>query len=136
MSRSGYHDDLEPLSLGRWRAQVASAIRGKRGQKLLTDLLQALDAMEVKELISNELESADGQVCALGCVGKMRGLDMKNIDPNDSDTVAEIFDIAHQLAREIVYINDEGYFATPAHRWQYVRNWVAEQITLSNGNKL
>lgn len=128
MSRSGYCDDLEPLSLGRWRAQVASAIRGKRGQRLLTDLLAALDAMEVKELVANELETSDGHVCALGAVGKKRGYDMKNIDPEDSDTVAGVFDIAPQLAREIVYLNDEGYFKSPAERYQYMRKWVAEQI--------
>ena len=55
MSRSGYCDDLDPLDLGRWRAQVASAIRGKRGQKLLKELLTALDSMPKKELIANEL---------------------------------------------------------------------------------
>lgn len=136
MSRSGYCDDLEPLCLGRWRAQVASAIRGKRGQKLLTDLLHALDAMEVKELVAEELETADGQVCALGAVGKMRGCDMKNVDPEDSDIVARMFDIASQLAREIVYLNDEVYFKTPAERYQYMRKWVSEQITLSKGGKL
>ena len=34
MGRHGYTDDCDddPLALGRWRAQVASSIRGKRGQ--------------------------------------------------------------------------------------------------------
>ena len=41
MSRSGYCDDYgddDPLALGRYRAQVNSAIRGKRGQALLRRL--------------------------------------------------------------------------------------------------
>lgn len=133
MSRSGYSDDLEPLTLGRWRAQVASSIRGKRGQKLLVDLLEALDAMEIKELISNELETSDGAVCALGALGKKRGYNMKNVDVEDSDKVASMFDVARQLACEIVYLNDEGYFASPAARYHYMRKWVADQITQIEG---
>lgn len=128
MSRSGYSDDLEPLLLGRWRAQVASAIRGKRGQKLLNDLLQALDEMEVKELIADELVTSEGNVCALGCLGKKRGYDMAGVDVEDADRVASMFDVAHQLAQEIVFINDEGYYRSPADRWQGVRDWVASQI--------
>ena len=128
MSRSGYNDDCEPLSLGRWRAQVASAIRGKRGQMFLVELLHALDTMEVKELIADELETHGGEVCALGALGKKRGYDMKNIDVEDSDRVAGMFNIAHQLAREVVYMNDEVYFDSPAQRYQSMRAWVANQI--------
>lgn len=128
MSRSGYCDDLEPLSLGRWRAQVASAIRGKRGQKLLSDLLNALDEMEQKELIADELIATDGAVCALGALGKKREYKMAGVDVNDADLVASMFDVAPQLAREIVSINDDGYYATPTERWGYVRQWVANQI--------
>lgn len=57
MSRAGYCDDLDdPLEHGRWRAQVRSATRGKRGQKLLRDLLDALDAMPEKRLVKDVLE--------------------------------------------------------------------------------
>jgi hypothetical protein len=45
MSRSGYSDDLDPLALGRWRGRVASAMRGKRGQAFLREMLAAMDAM-------------------------------------------------------------------------------------------
>ena len=133
MSRSGYTDDMDDdLAMGRWRAQVASATRGKRGQRLLTDLLAALDAMPEKALVVGELENKDGDVCALGALGKVRGIDMAKIDPQDPDQVANAFDIAPQLAREIVYINDEyfdSYTAkTPEQRWRGMRAWVAKQI--------
>lgn len=129
MSRSGYSDDLDPLTLGRWRGQVSSAIRGKRGQALLRDTLAALDAMPVKELITNELV-ADGQFCTLGVVGAKRGIDMQKIDPGDSDLVAKAFNIAEPLAQEIVFMNDEAswHAETPAQRWSRMRAWVAEQI--------
>lgn len=53
MSRSGYtDDDDDPLATGRWRAQVRSAIRGKRGQAFLRELIAALDAMPEKALIT------------------------------------------------------------------------------------
>lgn len=133
MSRSGYTDDDENLAM--WRGQVASAIRGKRGQRLLVDLLAALDAMPEKALVPGELETADGAVCALG---RVRGIDMQKIDPEDPPQVAAAFDIAEQLAQEIVYMNDEHFdYAwegskrvdfSPEQRWIGMRAWVAKQI--------
>lgn len=84
MSRSGYSTDLDDWDLIRWRGQVASAIRGKRGQKFLVDLLAALDALPQKSLIVDELQE-EGQVCAIGALGLSRGLDMSKIDPEDAD---------------------------------------------------
>lgn len=132
MSRSGYIDDCcdDNWQLIRWRGQVASAIRGKRGQTLLRDLLAALDAMPEKRLIAGELE-AEGEVCALGAVGKARGLDMSEIDPYEPEDVAVAFNIAQQLASEIVFENDEnGPWSgeTPEQRWKRMRDWVASQI--------
>lgn len=160
MSRSGYCDDYgddDPLALGRYRAQVASAIRGKRGQALLRELLAALDAMPDKRLVAGELE-ADGQFCALGVVGKARGLELANIDTYDVESLGPKFNIAEQLAREIMWVNDdhvseyrwvEVEICGPVHpwdyrghrqsvqvpnefageqRWQKVREWVASNI--------
>lgn len=129
MSRACYSEDLDPWDLIRWRGQVASAIRGKRGQTLLRDLLAALDAMPEKALIAHELES-EGDVCALGALGRARGMDMTGIDPEEPADVAAAFNIAQQLAREIVYVNDEqgAYRETPEARWQRVRDWVQKKI--------
>jgi hypothetical protein len=127
MSRSGYSEDLDQWDLIRWRGQVASAIKGKRGQKLLTDLLVALDAMPDKSLIVGELEQ-DGEVCALGALGKARGIDMNTLDPEEPEAVAAVFDIAPQLAQEIAYMNDEWGDHTPEARWERMRKWVASLI--------
>ncbi len=131
MSRSGYSDDLDTLELGRWRGRVASAIRGKRGQKLLREMAEALDAMPERVLISSELES-EGEHCALGVVGAARGLNMQVVDPEDPHQVASLFDIAAPLAQEVVYINDEcGFWRdTPEDRWNRVRKWVADHLKL------
>lgn len=129
MSRSGYSDDIDSWALIKWRGQVASATRGKRGQKLFIDLLKALDEMPVKRLVSDELITTEGEFCTLGVLGKARGLDIASIDPEDGEEVAKQFDIAPQLAQEIVYMNDEGWYAeTPEGRYIRMRSWVAEQI--------
>ena len=136
MSRSGYiddHDDI--LSLGRWRGQVASAFRGKRGQSFLKEALNALDALPQKELIADSL-SHEGGYCMLGAVGRARGLDMSGIvDAHHSDAVANAFNIAEPMACEIMWMNDEQGWRfsdkrseTPAERWQRMRDWIASKI--------
>ena len=127
MSRSNYTDDLDNWELIKWRGQVASAIRGKRGQALLRDLLAALDAMPAKRLIAYEFED-EGEHCALGALGFARGMDLTDLDPADSDMVAVAFNIAAPLAREIMFMNDDYPRHTPEKRWQIVRQWVEEQI--------
>ena len=130
MSRSNYTDDSESnWQLIMWRGMVASAIRGKRGQQFLKDLLVALDAMPEKVLIAGELEQ-NGEVCAIGSLGRARGVDMSKIDPTEPEEVASAFGIAPCLAQEVVYENDEAAFRqeTPQERWTRVRAWVAKQI--------
>jgi hypothetical protein len=85
--------------------------------------------MPQKCLIAHEL-IAEGAVCALGAVGVHRGIDMTNIDPDEPEEVAAAFNVAEQLAREIVYINDDcgSHKETPEKRWTRVRAWVEKQL--------
>ena len=138
MSRSGYTDDCENFAM--WRGMVASATRGKRGQRFLRELLDALDTMPEKRLISGELQQDDGEVCAIGALGVKRGIPVKDLDPDDPLAVADIFDIAPCLAQEVVFMNDEYYDQrltddkkayrdyTPEERWQKMRDWIEKQI--------
>jgi hypothetical protein len=131
MSRSGYTDDIDDQwQRIMWRGAVTAATKGARGQAFLKEMLAALDGLPEKKLISGELEE-DGAVCALGAVGKARGLDMANLDPEDSERVAAKFGIAPALAREIVFMNDEGgfYNCTPEQRYVDMRRWIESQIT-------
>lgn len=131
MSRCGYSDDLDALDLGRWRGQVASAIRGKRGQKFFTDLVAALDALPEPRLIMGDLESA-GEVCALGALGKARSVDIGELDTEDYEALGEAFDIAYQLAQEVMYVNDDWCWrSTPEERWRIVRGWAAQQLSVA-----
>jgi hypothetical protein len=134
MSRSGYSDDYDNWANIKWRGQVASAIRGKRGQQFLRDLIHALDNLPVKVLITEDLYRGQ-YYCAIGAVGLARKVDMRGLDPHDTETVAGKFDIADQLVREIVYENDESSWRwkeqrpeTPRERWERMRAWAVARL--------
>lgn len=146
MSRSGYTDDAENVAM--WRGTIASAIRGKRGQKLLLDLVAALDAMPEKQLFKGHLVTPEGGVCALGALGQARGVDMQQferfIDPDGYSDDAEglaselgkSLNAAYQLIMEIQYLNDEWFgsaydapnpkFGTPGQP-QYMRRDITPE---------
>src|ERR1700722_1111238 len=90
MSRSGYNDDCEQWALICWRGAVNSAIKGARGQAFLAELIAALDALPEKRLIATELEQ-EGAVCAIGAVGRARGVDMSKLDPDNPERVSSTF---------------------------------------------
>jgi len=131
MSRSGYSEDGDQWAIIRWRGAVRSAVRGRRGQAFLKEMLVALDSLPAPRLIDGELE-ADGEACALGSVGKSRGIEMAGIDPENQEAVSYAFGIPPALAAEIMYINDEAaaYWIeeNPEQRWWRVREWVARHI--------
>jgi thiamine monophosphate kinase len=129
MSRSGYTEDCdEQISWINWRGAVKSAIRGKRGQAFLYEMLQAMAALPERKLIAGELEK-EGCVCAIGAVGKARGLDMSQLDPEDYTTVAGKFGIAEALAQEIVHLNDEIYHReSDEERFERMRRWIESNI--------
>lgn len=134
MSRSGYNEDCDDdgyIAYINYRGQVASATRGQRGQALLKDILIALNGLPARRLIAGDLEHSDGSVCAIGAAGKLRGIDMSKLDPEDPETVAGKFNIADCLAREIVFQNDENSGwrrETPEARYERMRKWVRSQI--------
>jgi hypothetical protein len=137
MPRSGYTDDCEGGALGTWRGQVASAMRGKRGQAFFRDLVAALDAMPAKRLVADEFES-DGEVCALGSLARRKGIDFagfsRAVNNEDYSPLAGAFNIAEQLAQEVMWINDEdGPYRgeTDEQRWTRVRAWAARQIRVT-----
>lgn len=124
MSRSGYSDDGDNAAL--WRQAVHRATTGYRGQAFLVRLRDALDAMFVKRLITDEIKNESGDVCALGAVDA-------TVEQYEAEELAKHFGIATALAAEIVYMNDELYSwrlkgETPEERWVRMRAWVDQQI--------
>ena len=141
MSRSGYSEswDCNSWELIRWRGAVNSAIKGKRGQAFLRELLDALDSMPEKKLIADELVTPTGEVCALGRVAQVRGLDVAGVEPDDSEKVAKAFGISNALACEIAFHNDEYWWGQaaddPEARWRSVRAWVERHIVPAVGTE-
>ena len=132
MSRHGYSDDLEQPELAMWRGRVASAIRGRRGQRFLAELLAALDAVPGHRLVKNALE-ANGEVCALGSLAKVKGIDTSQYDYDNPEwmnaDLSERFKIAECLVQEVEYENDEGRWnETPEQRWERMRAWVVHHL--------
>ncbi len=139
MSRAGYSDDCDDnWAMIRWAGQVSSAIRGKRGQAFFRELAAAMDAMPEKVLITEELKEG-GCYCTLGALAAHKGLDIDQLDTHNWGQLADTFNIASALAREVMYWNDEHdgrYDAatgnwrreTPAERWTRMREWVAKKI--------
>lgn len=147
MSRSGYVEDDgdgDQWAMIRWRGAVASAMRGSKGQSFFREMLAALDALPEPKLVAMELET-NGQVCAIGAVGRARGVDMSQLDPEDYSTVAGAFGINEKLAQEIVWMNDDVFSGyrhvknpetgaydhfeiTPEERFKSMRAWVVKNI--------
>lgn len=136
--RSGYcedYDDEFPGALNLYRQAVNRALTGKRGQAFLREMLVALDALPEKRLVAEELQdTATREVCAIGSVGRMRGMDMSRLDPENAFEIVSKFGIAETMVREIEFINDDdfGYdhrsSNTPEDRFVRVRKWVESQI--------
>jgi hypothetical protein len=131
MSRSGYSEDCgdaEQWQIALWRGAVTRAIKGKRGQAFLQELVDSLDAMPEKRLISNDL-IREGDVCAIGSVGVKRGVALEGLDVDDYLSLAKIFGVAPALVQEIEWENDEGGLQDdPEKRWQRMRDWAARHI--------
>ena len=141
MSRSGYVIDENNKSQ-LYRGAVRSAIKGKRGQKLLSDILSALDAMWDKKLSGDHLNNPKVFFCTLGVLGSERGLYNGIVDNIDHDALAEIFDASPALVREIMFVNDEcgsehtclnGVWKysdySASDRWARMRKWVESKIS-------
>ncbi len=136
MSRCGYSEDSDDQwAMIRWRGAVNSAINGKRGQAFLKEMLAAMDAMPVKELIADDLvavaPAGNVHVCAIGSVMVARGIDASNIDPEDPERIAKTMGISSALVQEIEYINDEPSWrerTTPEKRFEMVREWIVRHI--------
>lgn len=131
MGRHGYADECdEPWDHIRWRGTVKSAIRGKRGQGMLEELLEALDAMPVKELISGDLITEDGYCCTVGALLLHREVPDAGRYHERNEELADELDVSEPLIQEIEWENDEGALReTPSMRWARMRAWVARQIT-------
>lgn len=122
-------DDNANLAYGRYRGAVAGAIRGKRGQAFLKEMVAALDAMDDKRLCTSSLLAQSGDVCALGAVARSRGMDIPAVDWPPIYEYGPLFGIAEALADEVIYWDHEVYGrCTQDERWLRMRAWAQKHI--------
>lgn len=124
---------------GQQAGALQSAIRGRRGQQLLRDLVAGLDALPAPELSAGALEDeATGCCCAFGAVRRYRGAAAVPLyfDPMEEDLdpphYAEPFDVAPALAWAVVDVNEEwsnsNNEASRRQRWERVRAWAVRHL--------
>jgi hypothetical protein len=137
MSRSGYSDDCDG-TIGLYRHAVDVAIAGKRGQRLLLDMVVALDAMPIRELAADVFVSGE-YMCAMGAVARARAIDedrLARFDYEDPGEVGKLLDIPRSLAAEIAYENDEWCRGDDEDRWEHMRKWAASHIVERKARRL
>lgn len=140
MTRLRECDDCEYWQEGLSVGWLRNAIRGKRGQRLLRDLIKGLDSLPTPELSAGALEDPDtGCACALGVVRRVRGAenvplwfepDEEDIEPWD---LAGPFDIPVTLAWEVVqqneWFSESNDEQTRRKRWKAVRDWAVSNLS-------
>lgn len=138
MSRSGYIepcDSEEYAKVNLWRGAVRRAALGKRGQKAIQDLADALDAMPEKRLVAGLFKTSEGAHCALGALASHRDEPLERLAGDNPDAldycfdeIASVLDIAPSLAAEIMFLNDEQDHSTDEDRWKYIRRWCERAL--------
>lgn len=145
-----YND--ESLNEGRyalWQANLQRALKGKRGQKALRELREALLALPVKKLVAGSLcdLAADGEAsfCAVGAfafykrqqAGESAEHAIQALAEADSGEEYELptveegeaCGLVHTLAWELAMRNDEIYGGlTPEGRYTRYLAWVDSQL--------
>lgn len=134
MGRAEYSEDCDGSEVFLYRRSVETALRGRRGQRLVRDLIAGLEAMEDRRLITEDLVDDEGCVCALGAVARIRNIDdtlLKVLNDQSPSLVARVLDIAESLAREVMFENDDDFgihIETPEQRWERVYAWAQAHL--------
>lgn len=90
MSRFHEGDGENPIQYV-WSGNVERILRGKRGQRILRELCEALLALPERRLIANKLENKrTGEVCTIGALAKYRGVLPSIEDDGDDELTRQV----------------------------------------------
>jgi hypothetical protein len=140
--RISYSDEEDyPGQHGLWQANCLRSIKGQKGQASLRELEQALLALPSRRLIANELEDAEGEVCAIGALAKYRNHTPKADPEWEMEEVGVELGMPEMVAWRVVALNDidiDLYYdrkqdryipSTPEERYErvlaQVQKWLA-----------
>jgi hypothetical protein len=146
------YDEWFPNQGAMWWANVARALKGRKGQQALRELREAMLGLPQRRLISSRLATEEGEVCAVGALALKRRVDrgerreevLKEMadlivldedgwDPGgDGDLrTAESgvkVGLTFSLAWHLGQINDDFCEETPEQRFERVLAWVEKQL--------
>ena len=152
MSRFGDYDYDEAYNNQAllWWANIERHINGVKGQAVLREIRDILQAMPEKLLINSRLADEKGHVCAVGAValarrcakGESRDDVLRDLarripeddtyDDDGADITASVgveVGLKYGLAWALGDANDETYWkATDEERYRLVLNWVESKI--------
>lgn len=159
-NQDGDYDATLPYEM--WERSVQNAAGGRKGQKMIAELLIALLEMPERKLSSGLLaDPRDGSVCSIGAMVVKRkadeeGLGWKeaqakiaadapihetkygvDIDQEEECRVTVEWGVklgfARCLAWQIAYENDETLYGfNPTSRWRRVVEWCVNELTPEN----
>ena len=144
MSRITYSDDCydadaaDMLRGYAFAGNCDRALKGKKGQKALRELVAALEALPEKRLAKGFVETKTGEVCALGALARARGCDVSRFtryaewdwDDDVTSLLAKALGITFPLAWQVMDANDNlCAHCTPEKRYERVLAWARSQIT-------
>lgn len=117
--------------LALWQANLNRHLLGKKGQRYLRELKDALLALPEKRLIAGAL-AKNGEVCAIGALivkrkqatlGELEGME------DDSADYAKSLGIPYLMAWAVVCENDYTLeHCTPEGRYERLLNWVEARL--------
>lgn len=133
-----------------WEQAQYNALHSKRGRSALAELESALLAMPAHRLIDEQLVDADGTTCALGELAVYRRVragddratalaELWEEYPGDeilaesredeaTEQLGDELGLARTLVQAVAFHNDANRARTPEERWQYMFDWVRNQL--------
>lgn len=147
MSRFVPNEDGDALDAGRWEKNLRASLEGKRGQRALRELREALLALPEPRLVRGLFTTAEGECCTLGALAAYRKARAEGVtiteaakalheavDPEEGDFHTEEgvkAGMSRTMAWHLGYQNDDAWEwgkASPERRFEGVLGWVCNQI--------
>lgn len=136
--RISYSDEEDfPGQFFLWQANCERSLGGRLGQAALRELEAALVALPTKRLIANDLQTPEGDVCAIGALARHKGItpspegNVRGFDPEyEMEEIGVECGMPRMVAWKAVEKNDiELGYVTPEERYTRMLDWVRSELS-------